>query len=268
VTEIITSTANPSVRWVKRLQKAKNRRAEGVALAEGVKAVRELCAQPERVVQLFWARPCLEKPGGRTLIDRLATSSIPHQEVAEHVLEAMADTQSPQGVLAVAKCAPATLDDLAQSDGDVLVLDGVQDPGNVGTLIRSVAASGGAGVVLARACSDPTGPKVVRAAAGAVFNVPYVVWDQPAEDLADALQAMGCRIAVARADGKSDPARVVDGGRIAWVMGAEGGGVSDALRSRADLSVAIPMAAGVESLNVAVAGSLLLYFRVFGKAGD
>jgi len=260
--DLITSTANPRVKWVKGLHRGKNRRLGGVAMAEGIKAVRELCARPERVVHLFWSSACLDKPGGQGLIDGLNGADFLVQQVADHVLEAMADTRTPQGVVAVARCASSSLEALAGLDGDILLLDGVQDPGNVGTLMRSVAASGGAGVILTGPCADPSGPKVVRSAAGAVFNLPYVIWNGDAEFLVDALHAMGCRIAVARADGIADPAQV--SGRICWVLGAEGGGVSDTMREHADLSVAIPMAAGVESLNVAVAGSLLLYYRVFG----
>ncbi|MBI5135731.1 MAG: RNA methyltransferase [Nitrospirae bacterium] len=263
----LTSTANPRVRWVKGLHQARQRRAEGVAVAEGIKAVAELAADPARVVAVFWSETCAGRPEGTALLDALGRAGVPLTEVAPHVLDAMADTRTPQGVIAVVRCAPADLEALLARPGDVLVLDGVQDPGNVGALLRSAAAAGAAGVVLAGGCADPTQPKAVRSAAGCLLRLPFVAWHDAPEVLADRLKAAGCRLAVARADGAEPPARVAAAGRVAWVLGAEGGGVCAGLRARADVSVAIPMAAGVESLNVAVAGSLLLFARALAEGG-
>ncbi len=258
---VLTSTANARVRWVKSLHQGKHRRAEGVLLAEGIKAVAELAARPDCLKQVFWAESCTRRPEGAALIEALSGGDVPLQPVADHVLTAMADTRTPQGVVAVAACAPAPLERVLSRTVDVLVLDGLQDPGNVGTLIRTAAAAGAAGVVLVGGCADPTGPKAVRSAAGCLFSLPFTLWREPIEPLAAALKRADCRIAVYRASGGTRPDRL-GAGRIAWIVGAEGAGVSDLWDDRADLSVAIPMAGGVESLNVAVAGGLLLFSRL------
>jgi len=257
----LTSTANPKVRRIKGLHQAKARVAEGVALAEGIKVVAELAARPERLLEVFWSETCAARPQGAELLDRLAAAEVSLWEVSEHVLSAMADTRTPQGVVAVVSCQPARLDALLAQGGDVLILDGVHDPGNVGTLIRTAGAAGAAGVVLTGNGADPTAPKVVRSAAGCQFTLPFVVWKEAPEPLAEALNKSGCRIAVARSLGGSAPATVGEG-RVAWVLGSEGGGVSTRWEVLADLTVALPMANGVESLNVAVAGSILLFSRV------
>lgn len=258
---ILTSTANPKVRAVRALAKPRERRARGVAVAEGIKVVAELAAIPERVEDLFAAESLSDRQDGRELISRLKAAGIPVTYVSDRVLAAMADARTPQGVLAVVRTTSADLAAVLARDGDLLVLDGVQDPGNVGTLVRTAEAAGLAGVMLTAGCADPTGPKCVRAAAGSLFRLPYVIWETAPSDLAEALEEAGLTVCAALKDGAVSPDHVTGFNRVAWVLGAEGSGVSDSLADRATLTVTIPMAGGVESLGVAAAGAVLMYGR-------
>jgi len=264
---VLTSLANPRVRRARGLQRARERSASGLVLAEGVKVVRELLDLPERVVEIFWAEQVTERPGGGSMLDRARAAGVPLVQVTDAVLERLADTRTPQGVVAVARLTPATLPEILARPGDVLVLAGVQDPGNMGTLIRSAEAAGAAGVVLGPGCADPAGGKAVRAAAGSVFRLPWAEWDGPIETLADYLKAESCVVCVAQVDGDISPREAARYARVAWILGAEGQGVPAELAAVADCAVRVPMAPPVDSLNVAIAGSLLLFSRGGAASG-
>lgn len=230
-------------------------------MAEGVKAVAELAAAADRVVHLFWSETCEARPDGAALLEAFRAQGVPMDRVAPGLLDRLADTRSPQGVLAVFRSRPVPLDAVLSGRGDVLVLEGVQDPGNVGTLVRTVEAAGGTGLVLAGACADPTGPKCVRAAAGSLLRVPYVVWPDDPAPLAERIRGAGYALGIA-SPGGTPLSEVLPAGPVAWVLGGEGPGVSAAFRRRGSFQAAIPMAPGVDSLNVAVAGAILLYARL------
>ncbi|MDH5525764.1 MAG: RNA methyltransferase [Nitrospirota bacterium] len=261
---ILTSVANPHVRKARALHQGKHRRESGLALAEGVKVVTELLDLPGRVRELFWCSTVYERPGGTALLEKAAAAGVQLTGVSTPVLARIADTRTPQGVVAVVALTPAPLMQVVTGTGDLLVLAGVQDPGNVGTLMRSAEAAGACGVIIDRNCADPTGFKAVRAAAASVFRLPWGVWDAPADSLADYLKSESFTVCVAQVDGDTSPADLPAGVRAAWVMGAEGQGVPLELAAAADRAIRIPMAPPVDSLNVAVAGSLLMFGRRLG----
>ena len=165
---------------------------------------------------------------------------------SEALFNEIADTKSSQGVIALFERPQATLDQLfAREDSVVVALDGVQDPGNVGAIVRLAAAFDAAGVALLPGCADPFGPKAIRASAGAILNVPCV-----------AAARADLRWPLFAADGRGEaidpPAR-----RAVLVFGSEGSGVSDDV-ARDARRIAIPMSKRVESLNVAMAAAILL----------
>jgi TrmH family RNA methyltransferase len=155
-----------------------------------------------------------------------------------------------------------------------LVIDGVQDPGNVGTLIRTAHALGAAGTVVLRGTADPTSPKALRAAMGATFRHPvvslddagFIAWARRHDVTLWAAAADGTPLyrALGRSGGKGDEGRR-DGGPIAVIVGNEGAGIRPQLNAVAAQRVAIPLAQGAESLNVAVAAGILLYEVTRGR---
>jgi TrmH family RNA methyltransferase len=190
-------------------------------------------------------------------------ADVPVAELKEGVLEKLGTTRTPQPVLAVVPMPePVTITDL-DGPGPVIVVVDVADPGNLGTLLRSAEAAGCAGVVGAGATVDPYNPKVVRASAGSVLAV-RIVDDRSDERAADpvttlaVLGATGRRRLGATTDGP--PAATVDlRGRVALVLGNEARGLDDALRAELDGTIAVPMEGSAESLNVAMAGTVLAF---------
>ncbi len=168
--------------------------------------------------------------------------------VSESAFKALADTETPQGLAAEIPLPEIT------REGALVFLEGVQDAGNVGAIIRSAAAFGIGEIVLDRQCADPWAPKVLRAGMGGHFALGI----RQVDDLVSAGRGCGARVLCTTANGRR--LHEVDlGGRIAWVFGAEGAGISAGMLDIAAERVAIPMATGTESLNVAAAAAICLY---------
>ena len=251
-------------RLVGRLRRRKTREREGLVLVEGVRAARE-CLDAGADVRFAVISPRLvHAPGGEEVAARLEGSGSDLEHVNDAELAGLSDTEQPQGILLVAAQPPAGMDALREG-GRHLVLDAVQDPGNVGTLVRAAAAFGLDAVVALEGTADPWGPKAVRASAGTAFGLPLV--SMSAREALDVLGAKGVALLLADPRGApvSDIAPVAGG--FALIVGNEGAGAGEAVRSSAVRAVGLPMRGGVESLNVAVAGSILLYLLTEAGGG-
>ena len=233
---------------VHRLADRKGRPREGAVLVEGVRAVEEAVGRaPSRFAV---TSPALERTErGAALAARLDELGIDRVSVPDRVLGELADTARPQGVLLVVDEPRPEL-----PAGGWLVLDALQDPGNVGTLVRTARALGVAGVVALDGTVDPWNPKSVRASAGAVFHVPVVrhTW----VGLRDVL---GDRALYAGAAGGTPVHEVEHASEWALALGNEGSGVRAEILEAGARTVAVPMVDGAESLNAAIAGAILLY---------
>lgn len=255
--DLLTSTRNPRVRAAAALARRRERVRRGEHLAEGPRAVDEALAHAE-VLEVF-ATP-----------ERVAVLGLPPATrvtpVADHVLAALADTSSPQGVVAVVRTPVATLDEALAGDL-VVVLDRVADPGNVGTIVRTADAAGASGVVVTRGSADPFGPKANRAAVGSGYHLPIAT----EADIAGV--AAACRAGRRRLLGldAGAPRSIYDvtaaEGPVALVLGSEAHGLpgGDVLDDR----LAIPMGGRAESLNVAAAAAVASFAlaRTLGSDG-
>lgn len=193
---------------------------------------------------------------GRKLLAAVRERNVPVAEFDDRDFATVAGTEATQGVIAVAGIPETALDALATgADGLVLVLDAVQDPGNFGTLVRSAEALGALGIVVLPGTVDPWNPKTVRASAGSSFRLPIVQADAAAA--VRGLKDAGYRLVGAEGGGGEPQAIRAD--RIALVMGNEGAGLSDEMKSAVDELVGIPIRGRAESLNVAAAGAILLW---------
>lgn len=243
------------VRQARELARERRAREEsGLAHMEGVRLVEEALAAGVEVAYLLYTPELAERPRGAELLRTAAARGVPLHPVTPEALERAADTRTPQGVVGVFWPLSRTLDDLGP--GLVLVLDGLQDPGNLGTAIRSLEAMGGGGAVVAGGV-DPYNPKVVRGAMGSLFRLPVV--KRPIGDALAGLRAAGRRIYLAEAGGALAPWAVDLARGAAVVVGSEAAGPSPEARALADGVVSIPMAGPTESLNAGVAASLLAY---------
>ena len=241
---------------IRNLQRRRVRESEGLFLAEGVRVVEELLAAGI-VLRLVLLSPSLEDTERGAALARRLESEPATRSVDAATLGALADTRTTQGVLAVAEVPSDGLGDVEPRGAAVaLVLDGVQDPGNLGTLTRAAAAFGCELVACLPGTVDPWNPKAVRASAGTVFRLPVLRTDP--EALAEWLDRHGFRLVGAEAEGEP-VGDVTASQRIALAVGNEGAGLSPAVRERCHQLVSVPMRGGTESLNVAVAGGILLY---------
>ncbi len=245
------------VSLVRDLQRRKGRRRRGLAVAEGVRLVEDALAAGVRLEGVVVANDLDTGPRGAALLEALLAHDIPVVAVTPRTLEQLADTDTPQGVIAVLEPPRWPLEEIRPARGaPVLVLDAVQDPGNVGTLIRTAFALGAAGAVLLPGTAEPSNAKVLRAAMGATFRLP---WAPVSESEFPAwVRQVEATVWVTAADG-TPVRRLPPPERLALVVGNEGAGVRPTIRELSRTSVAIPLARGAESLNVAVAAGIVLF---------
>jgi TrmH family RNA methyltransferase len=227
-------------------------------LAEGPRVVADLLDTKIPVHLALYTTASAGDPAVAEVIERLRASDIPIDEVSSSEFEEFAGTVTPQGILAMADIPAWSLSDVERPR--LTVLDAVQDPGNVGTLIRTAEALGAGGVCLLPGTADPWSPKTVRAAAGSSFRLPVVEVGLP--ELRSWCDTSGAAL-LASATGGEPAERAAADEAVALVLGNEGAGVSAAVLEAADGVVGIPLLGSADSLNVAIAGAILMD-RMFG----
>src|SRR5205807_2304956 len=245
---------------IRDLQRRKARGRRGLALIEGVRLVEEALAAGVTFTGALVAPDLARTARGTALVADLEGHAVGVEEVGARVLAQLADTETPQGIIAVIEPRRWTASDFAPGPGAVaLVIDGVQDPGNVGTLIRTAHALGAAATVVLRGTADVLNPKALRAAMGATFRHPVVSLDDVG--FITWAQREAVVLWATAADGRPLDGALKERGkeRIAVIVGNEGAGIRPQLNAIAARRVAIPLARGAESLNVAVAAGILLY---------
>ncbi|HET7427536.1 MAG TPA: RNA methyltransferase [Gemmatimonadales bacterium] len=243
---------------IRDLARRRGRERRGLALAEGVRLVEEALGADIPVQGAAVSSALEGSPRGQALKLALVERGVRVAEVSPAELAGLADTEQPQGVVAVVAPRVWTLDELPTPPGAVvLVLDAVQDPGNVGTMLRTALALGASGVVALKGTAELANPKVLRGSMGASFRLPAVAAE--GGSLLAWAKARGAQLWVAAADGDVVPSRRSSRAPVALVVGNEGAGVTPAIAAAADRRIAIRMAPGVESLNVAVAAGILLH---------
>ena len=248
--EKITSRENAKVKYACRLASSGAfRRAEGRFLAEGRKLCPELCRGAE-LETLFCTESALEK------CPELSELPGEHYLVEDHVADKLADVGTHQGVFGVFRTPVHTLDE-AKTGGRYLALERVQDPGNVGTILRTADAFHADGMFLVNGCADLYNPKTLRATMGAVFRCP--VWTVGAEELSALLKKSGIPLYGAALREDTLDARAVDYNRCAIAIGSEGRGLTEGVLALCDRTIRIPMSEHCESLNAAAAATVLLW---------
>lgn len=239
------------------LRRRKAREKQQSFAAEGVRAVEELVRSTLAIRGVLVAPQLADAPRGAALIDTLDARGIAITEVTPAELASAAETESPQGVLAVADIPRRSFDDLTLPPrARIVLLDAVQDPGNAGTIVRTAAALGAAAVVALPGTVDLWNAKVVRSAMGAGFHLPAFASTWDALDLFRRRESVTLWGADA---GGTALDRLVPPERLGLVVGNEGAGLSPDARDRADALASLPIEHTVESLNVAVATGILLY---------
>ena len=247
---VITSSQNSTIKLVRALLgRAKERREAGAFIVEGVRLV-------EEAVNSNWGlRFALYDSSlnarGSSLVEHLLSRGIDVEEVSEPLMKSLSDTETPQGILAVLELTQLPIPD---SPNFILIPDQIRDPGNLGTLLRTGAAAGVQAVFLPPETTDAFAPKVVRSGMGAHFRlqIQSMRWEKIRREI------KGLQVYLADMDGKScweidlrEP--------LALIIGSEAEGASEEARELATQKISIPMSGGIESLNAAVAGSVLMF---------
>lgn len=264
---MIDNPRSPRVRAVAKLAKRDARLETGLFLLEGPQAVSEALAfRPELLLEIFATPTALERY--RDLGDAASAADLEIEFVTEQVLDAMADTVTPQGIVAVCRQFPTSVKDiLGESPRLIAILEEVRDPGNAGTIIRAADAAGADAVIFTGRSVDLYNPKVVRATTGSLFHVP-VATGAELESVLEKTRAAG--LTVLAADIKGDDLLAARSTGVlsestAWLFGNEARGLSDEHFALADRAISVPIYGHAESLNLATAASVCLYESAFAQ---
>jgi TrmH family RNA methyltransferase len=255
----LSSPRSERVRQVAALGRRAARERSGTFLVEGPQAVRELLVHAApKAVALYLTQEASTRYAD--LLLRAQDAGVPLWWCTDAVIAAMADTERPQGVVAVARRVDVPLEealDAVGEDGFVVVLTHVRDPGNAGTVLRGADAFGAVAVLVSAASVDLYNPKVVRSTVGSLFHLPVSV-GAPVDELLRACRARGIRLLAADGGGGTMLPDADLSGRHAWVLGNEAWGLPDEVLERCDQTVAIPIRRA-ESLNLAMAATVCLH---------
>lgn len=264
---MLENPRSPRVRAVAKLSKRSARAETGLFLLEGPQAVREaLRYLPEAIEELYATPTTWERYAD--IRDFAAAVDLEVEYVTEDVLAAMADTVTPQGLVAVARQTPTAVKDIfAASPRLIAICEEVRDPGNLGTIIRAADASGADAVVLTGRTVDPYNPKVVRSTTGSLFHLPISVGGD-LHDVITRAHAAGLQVVAADVKGDDLLAARADGvlaRPTAWLFGNEARGLEEDALELVDRALKLPIFGRAESLNLATAASVCLYESAFSQ---
>ncbi|MCP3025487.1 RNA methyltransferase [Halobacillus sp. A5] len=244
---MITSLTNQKVKEWKKLQKRKYREREGLFLVEGNHLV-------EEAIKSHWT---VEEVILREGITFYQSEEVPVTYVNEKVFNEIAETQTPQGTAAVVKINPHKYEPVSYS----LLIDAVQDPGNLGTLIRTADAAGYEQVIVGKGSVDVFNEKVIRATQGSIFHLPVI--QDNLEHVIPSLRVDGVSVYAATLEDSISYKQLDPSSNIALMVGNEGNGIQSSLLEEVDQNINIPIYGRAESLNVAIAAAVLMYhFKV------
>ncbi|MBS4981659.1 MAG: 23S rRNA (guanosine(2251)-2'-O)-methyltransferase RlmB [Lachnospiraceae bacterium] len=252
---MITSTSNARVKELVQLQKkSKLRNEQGVFLVEGIKMYQEI--PQEQLVKVYVSETFADKHKAEIsgLKDRRKL-----EYLTDHVFQYVSDTKTPQGILCVVRQSSHCLEEILEAeDAHLLVLDNLQDPGNLGTIIRTAEGAGVTGVLISKESVDIYNPKVIRSTMGSIYRVPFTYVEDLKETIGK-LKRHGICTYAAHLDGKNSYDKEDYTKKTAFLIGNEGNGLRKEVADLADTWIRIPMQGQVESLNAAIATSVLMF---------
>ena len=259
---MITSMSNPQMKKVQQLlKKARTRREEGLFVAEGIKMFGE--APKDRLQKIYAAASFAEKEEFQKILKEkgLENPGDKVEIVDDKVFKSLSDTVTPQGVLCLISMKDWSLEEILEGVKNplLMILEDLQDPGNLGTIIRTGEGAGITGVILSRTSVDVFNPKVIRSTMGSVYRVPVLYVDSIEKEVLSVLKTHGITTYAAHLKGKNNYDQEDYGKGTAFFIGNEGNGLTDSLTACADTLIKIPMEGQVESLNAAMASGILMY---------
>lgn len=234
---------------------------EGEVVIEGPRVISMALNSRARIVNVVVTEEFLRQDKFHDIVDSLLSKGIPVNMVDEKLMKELSQTKTPQGIMALCKVRAYSLKDIKDiPEGFIVVSDGIQDPGNMGTLIRATDAAGIGCFISLKGSISPYNPKTIRASAGSVFNISIIL--STAESFIEWKRQSGIPLVITEPGAERTIYDYIPSGREAFVFGNETRGVREEIRKEASFSLSIPIYGKAESLNVAMAGSILLYEMV------
>jgi TrmH family RNA methyltransferase len=253
---MIESVSNKQVKQIQKLKKsARFRREQMLFVAEGIKMIEE--ADRYGLLHTVYVAEHIKEEYSALFLHNIKAERI--EMVSDTVFREMSDTQTPQGILALVNMPEYRRQDiLAETDAALVCLEDIQDPGNLGTILRTAEGAGMSGLVLSKGCVDLFNPKVVRATMGALYRMPFYFTEDMTTEV-ELLKKEGFTMYAARLDGSRNFTEFEYQGKTGLLIGNEGNGLKRETSACADIGIRIPMEGEVESLNAAVSAALLMY---------
>lgn len=288
----LTSSQNPVVKEIRALRNKSGRNERGLYFIEGARfvaeALNEFVVAAERPytdsgnmpVSTSVNSPASGMPdikyvavsdsfvsgdGYESIVKPCLDRGVKVYSLTDRLFESVSDTMNPQGVLAVLGMKKERLEDAALRDGILVILDGIRDPGNMGTIVRTADAAGCSGIIVTDGCVDLYNPKVLRSTMGSVFHLPVLHCGSTTEAV-DICRRKGFLICASHMEGSVSIYDADLSGNVAVVIGSEAEGVCDEVLRNSDMLIRIPMTGRAESLNAAVAAAIIIYEAVRQKS--
>ncbi len=254
----IQSSQNSTLKEIKALHLKKNRDSQGLYFVEGIRFVNDAIDNGQVISKVIVSDKLEGLNGGSELIEKVKGVCSDISLVPEKLFKEVSDTQTPQGILAVLEKKQFDFQEVIDKGNSVVILDCLQDPGNVGTIIRTADAAGISAVLMSKGCVDLYSPKVLRSTMGSAFHVPIFEGLNITETI-QLLKQKGYKVIASHLSGKNNYFQEDLTGRSAIIVGNEANGISDETANMADSLVKIPMPGKAESLNASVAASIMIY---------
>ncbi|MCC5910511.1 MAG: RNA methyltransferase [Clostridiaceae bacterium] len=260
----ITSQNNPLVKHIKALHRKKNRKEYRQFVVEGIRTLKDYMHQDVAIDYVLYSNKLQSLHGGIELYESLHKKYKCH-EVSDSIITELSDTENPQGIVAVVNMPKYSLVDLPlDKDIFLLVLDRLQDPGNIGTIIRTAVAAGVDGIILTKGCVDPYNSKTIRAAMGALIHVPIIETVENLEWI-EVLKNKGVQLIGSSLDTQHTYLDIDYSGKLAIIIGNEANGIEQTLLDQMDTLIKIPILGNIESLNASIAAGILIYKAIEGR---
>lgn len=252
---MISSTSNQQIKNIQNLiKKAKERKKQRVFIVEGPKMCFEA---PRKLLKAVYVSESFYEE--KRYAGELKNVEDVTEVVSDQVFKSVSDTQTPQGIMAIVQMPEYKLEDVINKEqSHILILESIQDPGNLGTMIRTGEGAGISGIIMNKTTVDIFNPKTVRATMGSLYRVPFFIADDLTETI-EKLKENGIRLYAAHLKGEMPYDKPDYTKPCGFLIGNEGNGLSDEIADLADNYIKIPMAGKVESLNAAISATLLMY---------
>lgn len=267
---LISSYKNNKIKALRSLYKKKYQRKKGEIVLEGIRIIEDALAEGAKIKRVFYVKDLLEKNRAAKLINQLKADNIELIAITEELCDRVSDVENSQGIIAVVKRPEYELKDLLkqeQKDTFLLIIDRLQDPGNLGTIIRTADAAGVDGIIMTKGTVNFYNQKVIRATMGSLFRTPAVSVNE-FDKLKEFLTKQEVKLFATALEGEKNYFDADYTGNVALVVGNEAHGVRDELIALADETIKIPLRGGAESLNAAIATAIVTYEGVKQRIDD